>query len=150
MSTSVGSEQFAVLAVIDPAAIAASTVTSGWVFMGNWQSVTAIVKAGVLGAAATLDAKLQQATSSAGAGAKDIVGASIAQLTKAAADDNKQSILNVRAGSFDINGGFNYVRLSVTVAVATSTVDVILLGVNGFTLPASNNDNASVKNIKTV
>jgi hypothetical protein len=46
---------------------------------------------GVLGAAATVDAKLQQATDTSGTGAKDISGKAITQLVKASNDNNEAS-----------------------------------------------------------
>jgi hypothetical protein len=65
------------------------TVTTGWVDDGQVQRSGADLQTGVLGAAATVDAKLQQATSAAGAGAKDIAGKAITQIVKATGD-NKQ------------------------------------------------------------
>lgn len=122
------SECLAVLGTYDPVSQAAATVTTGWVDARKFAEIVAILQTGVLGAAATLDAKLQQATSAAGAGAKDIAAKSVTQIVKATGD-NKQVLINVRPEQLDVNGGFCFVRLSMTVGTAASLVSALLLGV---------------------
>jgi len=119
-----------IMKVLDPISQAAATVNTGWVSLADFDSALAILMVGVLGAAATVDAKLQQATDSAGAGAKDITGKAITQLTKAGTDDNKQVEINVRSDELDVAGSFNHVRLQVTVAVAASLISALVLGFN--------------------
>ena len=121
------SESLAVLATLDPASVAASTVTTGWVDAGQYFTLLAIIQTGVLGAAATVDAKLQQATDSGGTGAKDVTGKAIVQIVKASGD-NKQAMLNVKGADFDVEGGFRFARLSLTVGTAASIVSAALLG----------------------
>lgn len=122
------SEGLAVLASIDPASIAASTVTSAWVPVTNFLSFLLVVQTGVLGAAATVDAKIQQATDVSGTGAKDLSpGKSITQIVKATGD-NKQALLDFRAQDLDAANGFSYVRVSLTVAAAASIVGALLYG----------------------
>jgi len=140
------SEVVAVAAVIDPDATTASTVTSDWVDMADFESIMAIVLAGVLGTSATLDAKLEQATDSSGSGAKDITGKAITQLVKASNDDD-QAIINCRAEELDIANDFDHARLSITVGTATSDAGGIVLGFNARRMPASDNDLASVVEI---
>lgn len=119
----------AVLAgVIDPDAYAAGTVTSGWISMADFGAIQAIVMAGDLGTSATLDAKLEQASDSSGTGAKDITGKAITQLTQAGSDSNKQAIINCRADELDVDNSFTHVRLSMTVATATSDAGALVLG----------------------
>jgi len=142
-----GSEAVAVCATIDPDVTVASTVTSDWVDMGDFETIMAIVMAGTLGASATLDAKLEQASDSSGTGAKDITGKAITQLTQAGTDSDKQAIINCRAEELDLANGFSHVRLSITVAVATSDVGGIILGLNRRSEPASDGDLASVDEI---
>jgi hypothetical protein len=81
----------------------------------------------VLGASATVDAKLQQATDSSGTGVKDITGKAITQILKASGD-NKVAMINVRDTDLDVNNGFTYVRLTVTVGTATSLIAACLSG----------------------
>jgi hypothetical protein len=123
------SELLAVLAVIDPASLAVGTATTGWVSAGQHHGLLAIIQTGVLGTAATLDAKLQQATDATGTGAKDISGKAISQIVKASGD-NKQALINLRPEDLDVNNGFAYVRLSVTVGAAASLASGQLLGLN--------------------
>jgi hypothetical protein len=141
------SELAGVSGVIDPDANAAGTYTTGWVAMRDWQSLMAVIMAGDLGASATLDAKLEQATTSGGASAKDVTGKAITQLTQAGTDSNKQVLINLRPEELDVEGGFDYVRLSMTVAVATSDSGAVLLGVYPTRGPASDVDAATVDEI---
>ncbi len=124
-----GSELLSILATIDPASISAGTVTTGWVSAGNHHNVLAVIQTGALGTSATLDAKLQQASDSTGAGAKDVSGKAITQIVKATGD-NKQALINLRPDELDVANGFAFVRLSLTVGTAASVAGAQLLGVN--------------------
>lgn len=140
------SEICAVAATIDPDAYTASTVTSDWVSMGDFESLMAVVMAGTLGTSATVDAKLEQATDSSGTGAKDISGKAITQLVKASNDDD-QAIINCRAEDLDLDNNFDHVRLSITVGTATSDAGGIVLGFNPRRMPTTDDDLASVVEI---
>ena len=131
------SESLAVLATLDPASQAASTVTTGWVDAGQYFSLMAIVKAGVFGVSATVDAKLQQATDSGGTGAKDVTGRAITQLL-AAGGNNRQAIINMKGADLDVEGGFRYVRLSVTVGATATLIDATLFGCYPRMVPVAN------------
>lgn len=63
-----------------------------------------------MGASATLDAKLRQATDSAGSNAKDIAGKAITQIVKATGD-NKKVLMSLMATDLDSNGGFADLRV---------------------------------------
>lgn len=121
------SEALAVLATYDAATVVASTVTTGWVSAQSFLAFLAIIATGVMGAAGTIDAKVQQATDNAGTGAKDVTGAAIVQILKAAGD-NKQALINFRGQDLDTEGGFGFVRVSITVGTAASIVGATLLG----------------------
>lgn len=135
------SERTAVLATLNPASVAASTVVSGWVSIANFHSIVALIETGVLGSSATLDAKLRQATDSSGTGAKDISGKAITQIVKATGD-NVQASIEVRSEELDTANSFNYVALSVTIGTAASIFAAQLLGVNPRFVPASASDQA--------
>jgi hypothetical protein len=137
------SERTAVLATLDPASVAASTVVSTWVSVANYHSICAVLQTGVLGASATVDAKLRQASDSSGTGAKDITGKAITQIVKASGD-NKQATIECRPEDLDQANGFGYVALSVTVGTAASLLSAALLGVNPRFVPASANNQAGV------
>jgi len=139
-------ETIAVADKISPVSQGAGTVTSGWVSMARFTQLMAIVKTGVLGTSATVDAKLQQASDSGGTGAKDITGKAITQLVKAS-NDNNQAVINLRPSDLDVANGFSYVRLSVTVGTAASLIDGTLLGFIPVNAPASSVDSAGVVQI---
>jgi hypothetical protein len=136
------SEGFAVIGNIAPISQGVGSVTSAWLPIKNYQQIMAIVNTGVLGTAATVDAKFQQAKDVSGTDAKDITGKTITQIVKATGD-GKQAVINIRMQELDINGGFTHVQLSVTVAAAASLVsaDVLALSRN---LPASTVNQAAV------
>ncbi len=124
------SDQAVLAATVNPISQAPGAVSTGWVALGGdgYEAIQAIVMAGVLGAAATLDAKLEQATSAAGAGAKDVAGKAITQLTKAGGDDDKQAIINCRSEELDVANGYTHVRLTLTVGAAASLIAGLILG----------------------
>jgi len=144
------SEKVAVIAIIDPDAQVAGASTSNWANIENWQAVVAVLAAGTLGTAATVDFKLQQATDASGTGAKDITGASITQLTQAGTDSYKQAIINLNPEKLDVANGFTFVAMVLTVATATSDTCVMMFGLNPAYGPASDNNIASVDEIVTV
>lgn len=141
-----GSELLAILATIDPSNQAAGAATTGWISAAEHHALLAIVQTGVLGTGATVDAKLQQALDATGTGAKDITGKAIAQIVKASGD-NKQALINVKPEELDTVGGFGFVRLSVTVAVAASQTAAQVLGINPRELPAQTANQAAVVQI---
>lgn len=138
-----GSEQLALLATLDPVSQGAGTVTTGWVNAGKFSALLALLGTGVMGASGTIDAKLQQATTSGGAGAKDITGKAITQVVKASGD-NKQVMINLRSQELDVANGFGYVRLSVTVGTAASLISASIWGVNPRFADASADNQAAV------
>jgi hypothetical protein len=121
------SEVSSLLATLDPASVAASTVLSTWVPVKNHFALAAMIQTGVLGTAATVDAKLRQATDATGTGAKDITGKVITQIVKATGD-NKQVFINAKVSDLDTEGGFAFVALSVTVGVAASLLSASVFG----------------------
>jgi len=125
-----GSEELSILATLDPASQAAGTVTTGWVPVANFHALLGVVETGVLGASATVDAKLQQAQDNIGTGAKDVTGKAITQLTQAGGANNKQALINLKPEDIDNANGFGYVRLSLTVGVAASIVAGKVVGMN--------------------
>lgn len=143
-SNSKPSERAAVVGVIDPDAYATNPYSTGWVDAAKFRSFMAIVCAGDLGSSATINAKIEQATTSGGSPA-DVPGKTITALTQAGSDDNKQAVINFRGD--DLTEGYRWVRLTVTVGVATSDMGAVLLGFDPFDAPASDNDSAAVDSI---
>lgn len=113
--------------LVNIGAVSTSGATnSSWVDVSNCSRFAAIIITGLIAAGGTMNAKLTQATSSGGAGAKDITGKAIAALADTA--DNQNFIIDVRADELDVNGGFKFVRIELTGAVAASLIAAILLG----------------------
>lgn len=136
-------ELVAILDSIDPVSQGAGTVTTGWLSAATAHRFLAVIATGALGASATVDAKLQQAKDSSGTSAKDITGKAITQIVKATGD-NKQAAINLRPEELDVNGGFAFFRLSLTVGTAASQVQAHVLGIVPRNAPASANNNADV------
>jgi hypothetical protein len=138
-------EACSVLGYIVPAHATAATYTSGWVDVSLFQKFGAIITVGTLGASATLTAKLEQATSSGGAGVKDITGKAISGLTQTPTDNStSQQIINCRSDELDVANGFRYVRINVVVGTATSDFGALLMGLDCKYGPATDHDNATV------
>lgn len=148
-SNSLPSERAVVLACIDPDAYTAAAYSTGWISMALFRRFQAIIMAGDLGASATLDAKLTAATSSAGAGATDISGAAITQLTQAGTDSNKQAVINLNTDTL-AGSGYTHFRLTMTVGTATSDAGALVLGFDPLYAPASDNDASTVDEIVSV
>lgn len=125
-----------VLAVTSPVSQGVGAVSTGYIDVSNYESILAEVLVGVFGASATVDAKLEQATTSGGAGVKDVTGKAITQLV-AAGGNNRQALINCEQAELDTNGGFKFVRLTITVATAATLVAGLLRGVGARYQPAS-------------
>lgn len=150
------SEKVAIVDTIDPDAYAAAAVNGGWVDASEFHEFMAIVMVGDMGAGNTVDFKLQQATSAAGAGAKDISSAAITQIDQATSPEtgNVQAVINLRTENLDRDNDFDYVRMVMTPGSTTSpqtTTDcgAVLLGCSPRHGPASDNDDTTVAEIVT-
>lgn len=121
------SERMSLLATLEPVSQAAATVVTTYVAVKHFATLMAVLQTGVLGASATVDAKLRQATDAAGTGVKDITGKSVTQIVKATGDA-KQVIINLKTADLDVEGNFAFVCLSVTVGTAASLISAQLWG----------------------
>lgn len=105
-------ETMALVGVINPSTKTAGTPdTTGWIKADQFANYLCVNQTGVLGASATFNAKLEQATSAAGAGAKDVPGKAITAVLKAGGD-NTQEMIELRPDELDIQAGFYWFRLS--------------------------------------
>ena len=142
-----GSEQLSILATLDPGNQAAGVANTGWVPLSTHHGLLALVQIGALATGATVDAKLQQAQDASGTGAKDVAGKAIAQLIQASNGANRQALINLRPEELDLNNGFAFVRLVVTVAAAAANTSAQLLGVNPRLASAETANQAAVAQI---
>jgi len=118
------------LGAIYPETAAIGTHTFGYVNTANYQRGIVLIMVGDMAQGATLDVQVWQATDDAGTDAKIVTGKAITQLTQAAGDGDDLLAIEVRTEELDVDGGFSYV--SVVVTVAAGTVDLAVLGL-GFT-----------------
>ncbi|TIN82641.1 hypothetical protein [Mesorhizobium sp.] len=140
------SQRVSVVGVVNPQS-ASSVQTSGWIDATTFHNYLAVIKVGAIGSSATVDGKIEQATSSGGAGAKDVTGKAITQLTKAGTDDNKQVLINLKQEDLDFNNGFKFFRLSITPATAASLIDGTVLGFDPRYDFATDNDATTVDEV---
>lgn len=95
--------------------------------LGNHQRAVLIMHVGDMGAGATVDLQLLQATDAAGADAKAITGKSITQLTQAGGDAGSTVAIEVRAEELDVNNGFAFIGAELTVANANCDIGIVAL-----------------------
>jgi hypothetical protein len=107
-----------VIVAVDPLLTDNTTGSSGWVDARNATHIFGMVFVGVTDT--TVDAKFQKATSSAGAGATDISGAAITQLS--GTDDSKQASVEFSA---DLLGAtYTHVRWLITCGDGTAGANI--------------------------
>ena len=141
------SETLAVLATINPSSQAAGTTYSGWVSMAEFDRILALIQVGAFGAAATVDANIQQAQDAAGTGAKAIgTGKAIAQML-AAGGNNVQALIDVRSTELDVANGYGFVQLAIVVGTAATETAGVMLGGDARFVPASSFNQAGVVQI---
>lgn len=153
--TALGSELIAVCGAVDPDAYAPATVTTGWVDASRFGRFLAVVMAGTTGTTNTVAAKLEQANTAAGGGAKDVSGKTITTVdgTTSPTTADVQRTIDCRADELDVANDFRWVRLSMTIAdttspeTATSDAAGLLLGLDPRFAPASDYDATSVDEI---
>jgi len=136
------SEIVGVVGGVAPVSQAAGSVSTGWVNVKNFHSFLAVIQSGVLGASATLDAKIEQASDGSGTGVKDVTGKAITQIVKASGD-GKHALISFRTQDLDTNNAFNHVRLTLTVGTAASLVGGVLIATPRY-MPATDFDAATV------
>lgn len=137
------SEIVALLQSHSPQSQAAGTVNTTCVDVSKFHTIMAVLQTGALGASATVDFSLQQATDTSGTGVKNITGKALTQIVKASGDD-KQAIINLRVSDLDVEGGFDCVRMKIIVGTAASLVSAQLYGIGPRMAPASDSNPASV------
>lgn len=110
----------AALAPVSQAAGARSTV---WLPAKDYFNFMALINIGVLGGGGTVDAKIEQATSDTGAGAKDL-GKAIVQVNA----NNKTAQISFTQNDFDMGNSFAFYRLTMTVGTAASLTSGAIFG----------------------
>lgn len=120
------SDRARLVGAIDPDAYSTGAQNTGWIDASQFANFLAMISAGTLGASATLDAKIEEATDSGGTSAQDVSGKSITQLTKTGSDDDKQALINLRPD--ELSDGYTHFRVTMTVGTASSDAAAYVFG----------------------
>ncbi len=100
---------------VDVAMVAAtlnnSSNTPLWVSMKNYHAALVIIQSATIAAGGAVTVQLRQATSAAGAGAKNITGYTS---SFSDTDDNKVKTIDVKSENLDTNNGFTYLGVLLT------------------------------------
>lgn len=140
------SEYCALLAAVDPQS-SSTAKSSSYVSIAKFHKIGALIHVGAITSGGTVNAKLEQASSSGGTGVKDITGKAITQL--ADTESNKQYWINLDPSELDLANGFTFVRLTITPATQASLIAGSLFGFDPRFAPASDSDAATMSEIIT-
>jgi len=140
------SEKVAVVGTVDPDAAATGAFNTDWVKVADFQQVMFTIMAGIIEAGGTIDFKVQEADDSTGGNAATLASGTLNITQMTTADNDEQTVVNV--DSEMLSNTFTHVRgvLQITVAAADSAV--LVQGLLPRYGPASDNDLASVGEIK--
>ena len=111
-----------------------SVINGAWVNVSLYHRLWLVINVGDLQAGGTFDATVQQATTTAGAGAKAItssktlVAKAITQLTQAGGDSDSIVCIELQTEEMDVTNLFDCVRFVITVGVANAEYSAILYG----------------------
>jgi hypothetical protein len=144
MSDKLFSEEWAVVGVVDPDANGTGELLTGAIDMADWEQLAVVSMCGTLGASASVVVAVTASATSGGTYAavsgKTVTHGGDSPTT----GSDEQKIINVR--SEEITSNKRYVKISHTVAGATTDSGVVVLG-KARHLPAYDRDAASVTEI---
>lgn len=121
--TSRWTEDNELLANIVPAAYT-SVQTSARVKLADYQRAVALLHLGATTQA--VDMLINQHNAASGGTTKAVPGKAIVQFT--ATDDNKSAAIELRTEELDVDGGFQWISISVTPAGSSATFYAEILG----------------------
>ncbi len=122
------------LAVLHPVSQGIGVANSAWVLMENYHRAHLELIVGVMGAGGTVDCQIRQASDAAGTGAKVIAdkagtgNKAITQLTQAGGDGNDIVRIELQTEELDVDNGFEYIGVQLTVAGAACLLSYVLYG----------------------
>jgi hypothetical protein len=125
--------------LVPPASSSAARTSAAYVDMRTFEAALLNLIVGAIGAGGTLTAQLVQATSSGGAGSKNLGSVTFTTITDAggstAGVSNSLYGIEFRTGQMDLANGFYFVGVTITAAVAASISGAELIQHRGRTLP---------------
>jgi len=136
----------AVVATVDPDAYSTGAQNTDWVDMTIFQEVMFVVQAGVIASSGTLDFEIQEAKSSTGSDAQTLDSGNLNITQMSTGDNDEQTVVVVEAE--DLTALFTHVRGVMTLTTAGGDAAVVAIGGRARYNPASDNDLASVGEIK--
>ena len=136
----------AVVATVDPDAYSTGEQNTDWVDMTIFQEVMFVVQAGVIASSGTLDFEIQEAKSSTGSDAQTLDSGNLNITQMSTGDNDEQTVVVVEAE--DLTALFTHVRGVMTLTTAGGDAAVVAIGGRARYNPASDNDLASVGEIK--
>jgi len=95
--------------------------------LGNHQRAALVMHVGDMGAGATVDLTLLQATNAAGTDAKAIAGKAITRLTQASGDAGSTVVIEVRTEEMDVDNRFAFIGAELKVANANCDIGIVAL-----------------------
>lgn len=108
---------------------AIGTHTSAYVSLMNYHRTVIVINVGDIAAGGALDARLLQATTTAGAGAKAITGKAITQLTQAGGDGDDIVCIELQTEELDVTNAFDCIALELTVTSGAVELSYIIYGI---------------------
>jgi hypothetical protein len=108
--------------------IAVGTHDSAYVSLANYHRAWLVINVGDLGAGASLDIQIRQATDTSGTSVKAITGKAITQLTQASGDGDDLICIELRTEELDVTGGFDCVSVRDTVGGTACEFGWVLFG----------------------
>lgn len=117
-------QEMPLIAALAPVSQAAGARSTAWLPAKDYFNFMAAISVGVLGAGATVDVKVEQATSDAGVGAKDVAGKALVQVNASA----KTAQINFTHNDFDMGNSYAWYRLTITVGTAASLTSLMVFG----------------------
>ena len=122
------SEEIALLDVMYPDDRGPGTHYGDWISLSDYHRARFTLLMGDMGALATADAGLQQASAVDGTGVKAITGKTITQLTAAGGNAGSPVCIELQTEELDVDNKFYFVRFYVTTAVNTTIFTATLEG----------------------
>lgn len=136
------SEDWAIVATIDPDAYTTGTYTCDTIDMTDWEQIAVVTMAGTLGASASIVTTVKDSSASPHAtisGKTTTIGGD-----SPTTGSDTQTVIHVR--SAEGNSNARYITVDMVVAGATSDAGLVVFG-KGRHRPASDRDLASVASI---
>lgn len=102
---------------------------TNWVSLQNYHRAVILINVGDMAQGSTLNGGIWQATTTAGGGTPAVVK-SITELTQAAGDGDQLICMELQTEELDVDGGYDCIRLRLTVANAAVEFGAWVFGIS--------------------